>query len=78
MLSLKQKAALQVAQVMGWAILCAVCTSLAMLYLPTKILMVILMVGVLGWAMQSLYEIFLTRLEVSDRISKMNNNIKEL
>jgi hypothetical protein len=78
MLSLKQKAALQVAQVLGWGMLVGAGTSFAMLYLPTQILLVILMVVVLGWAMYSLYEIFLTRLEISDRISKMNNDIKEL
>ena len=78
MLTLKQKAALQVAKLVGVAMVFGACTSLALTYLPTQILMIILMVGVLGWAVYSLYDIFLTRLEVSDRISKMNNNIKEL
>ena len=78
MLSLKQKAALQVAQVAGWAVLCGVCANAAMLYLPTQVLLIMVMVGILGWAMYSLYGIFLARLEVSENINKMVNNIKEL
>ena len=73
MLSLKQKAALQVAQVAGMALLCGACASFAMLYLPTQVLLIGVMIVVVGWAMFSLYEIFLMRLKASEQINEYLN-----
>jgi hypothetical protein len=63
MLTLKQRAALEVVKFVGWAILCGVCMSIAITYVPFLYLVGIAVVFAFAYGCILMYEMFLARLE---------------
>ena len=67
MLTLKQKAALEVAKFVGWAVLCGFCTSYALTSGYGKLLFTIALGLLIVYGMIMMYEMFLARLEQEEK-----------
>ena len=76
MLTLKQKAALEVAKFVGWAALCGICATLAFTYVPFAILLLVAVGLMLVYALIMMYEMFLARLTVAEQIAADDKTTK--
>jgi len=63
MLTLKQRAALEVAKLVGWALLCAICMHLAFTFVPFTVLLTIALGLMVVYGLIMMYEVFLARFE---------------
>jgi len=77
MLTLKQKAALQVAQLVGYAVFCAVCTLIAVNYIPFQILLVLALGMIVIWSLITIYDIFLLRLKAAEQLKELVDSFEK-
>ena len=77
MLTLKQKAALQVAQLVGYAVFCAICTMVAINYIPFQILLILALVMIVIWSLTTIYDLFLLRLKAAEQLKELVDSFEK-